>query len=477
MIQEENNKSQNILLVLPYGMCLRQMLTNKILWEGLSEKYNIDVMTPLRIENSDKLGIRNVIQFYSKYRVINFFEKLNNKYISFWRLTELAKFLLDNDLGENLSLRWKWFPEKRKSILFLGALRYSVFYKYFNKLFRLGPYFHPVKRKIKKGDYKFIVIGHVSDIYCTLVSLYANKLDIPLFTITLGLDNYIHGALLYTPDLMLLWGGEHSYEFKSYHLSLYGDLKSSKSYISGNLMHDTYIDRAKNISRNELNILYDLDVDEEIILIPTMDEKFLSNQVGLCKSVVDFIKKFKLKIRVIVRILPGCDVKMWNQYYNDNREYIIIQEPKSSSYDKRNKLTIFDMEKEYHEIDVFLATIKYSSLIVNLYPTTLLLDAMLFNTPSVFAMFDWTDSSDIGTHPQQKFYLAKSITHPYRKGFNILQSQKELNNLLADFFVDNNRDNLVMKELYNEVCGPSCDGKSGERALDSIEKYLLEHNI
>ena len=101
------NKNK-ILIILPYGMCLRQIVLNQTLWDYLVKNYKVDVMTSLELSN-DIVGINKIIDTAPT----NFFEKIlknvSTRSTFSLRASKMVNFFLDNNLGENFALRWKWF--------------------------------------------------------------------------------------------------------------------------------------------------------------------------------------------------------------------------------------------------------------------------------------------------------------------------------------------------------------------------------
>ena len=51
-------KREKMLLLLPYGMCARQILLNKELWHYLSNNYDIDLMSPIKF--TENVGVQNI---------------------------------------------------------------------------------------------------------------------------------------------------------------------------------------------------------------------------------------------------------------------------------------------------------------------------------------------------------------------------------------------------------------------------------
>lgn len=472
MGENDNKKKDCILVVLPYGMCFRQVVLNENLWGYLRKNYEIDLLTPLKLKNKDVVGVRNIFPCRSRNKILGLIQSFNHRLINSWKCFNFMHFLLNADLGENLSLRYRWFPADGKGVFFFGYLRHTRWAGLIKKLFKKLPVLYPTTSYFRKNSYKFVIVTHVLENECIVTSLIANKLKVPVITITLGMDNYRNGLLFYIPDLMLLWGREHLYAFNNFQLPLNKELKKSKHELIGNLIHDNYLKMSEKCTKESFLRMYGLAEDEEVILIPTMTEEYLPNQTALCEIVIDFIRKYNLKVKIIVRTLPGVDVDMWEEFERKYPEFVILQIPTSASYDKRGAVNNVDLDQENKDIEIFVNTIKNSALLVNVYPTTLLVDALLFNTPSVWAMFDWNNASDIGTHPHQKPCIAKAITHPHLKHYNAVSTKDALCEVLYKFFILKQRNNLVSNELYDTVCEFSKDGRSGELAAAHIKDFI-----
>ena len=468
-------KNKKILLVLPYGMCVRQILFNKVLWKYFNDTYQIDILTPIKIEASSLAGVSNINLLDTDSKLTKLYKEISAKSVYLWRLSGMVEFFLNNDLGENFSTRWRWFNEYSKNILIYGALKnYPFIYKFFIWIVSRLSYLYSSKI-LSNDEYKFVLITHVTDIECTLIALGANKKGIPLVTVTLGLDNYRHGPLLYVPDLMLLWGDEQVYEFINYHMSHNEELKRTEYETIGSLIHDLYIERSDKISQSSLKNKFSIDVNIPFILIPAMLEEMLPNQKALCEIVIKFFELHSLKIKIVVRMLPKTDLEMWHKFKDENPDYIILQEPSSAVFDKRNESIPFNEEQSYDDIDEFVYTVKNALLIINLYPTTLILDAMLLGKDSVVAMFDWGSETDVGTHPQQKFYLAKQITHPHWKHYNFLYTREELYKFMYSYLVKGeNTIQLNSMALFDKVCGKSLEGQSGNLASNAIDSFIRD---
>ena len=95
---------------MPYGMCLRQIILNKHLWKYLSENFEIDVITPIEIDSAI-LDPVNVIDLNKSNTLSLFLKKISSRSIHYLRASKMMDFYLDNNIGENLALRWMWFKD------------------------------------------------------------------------------------------------------------------------------------------------------------------------------------------------------------------------------------------------------------------------------------------------------------------------------------------------------------------------------
>jgi len=467
------NKNK-ILIILPYGMCLRQIVLNQTLWDYLVKNYKVDVMTSLELSN-DIVGINKIIDTAPT----NFFEKIlknvSTRSTFSLRASKMVNFFLDNNLGENFALRWKWFGDQAKHIVVMSAL---VSLRFIGAFIKSSLYFfskiYPVFF-LKKNKYNFVIITHTSDLNCTMLGLGANHLKIPLISITLGLDNYAHGPLLYKPDLMLLWGDEQLDDFNKYHLSHNKELLNTECHKIGSLIHDNYLQLKKSEYKDYLLENYLLNKTQKFILVAAMIEEIIPNQTVLCELVIKFLEEHNLQHKLLIRKLPHIDNDLWREFYNKYPNRVIIQEPKSASFDKRSDSLKFDLKTSKEDLEEFVQTLDRSELIVGLYPSTLLLDAMLFNKQSAVAAFDWTEKQKFGGHPQEKFYLSKKYTHQHREHFNFLYSKESFYSFLVEILLEKTNFPEQRREIFTKITGSSIDGFSGEKAVKAIDEFSKKY--
>lgn len=463
-----------LLIVLPYGMCLRQIVLNHTLWNYLTQTYQVDVMTSLELSD-DITGIHKVIDTSPTNFFEKFLKRISGRSTFSLRASQMVNFFMDNNIGENFALRWRWFGDQARHILVMsGMVKLKFIGPFIKNSLTFFSKIYPVFF-LYKNNYNLIVITHVSDLDCTMIGLGANNLSIPLISITLGLDNYAHGPLLYKPDLMLLWGDEQLEEFNEYHLPHNKKLLSTECYKIGSLIHDNYlqIQRSENIDYLLENHL--IDANQKFIVVAVMLEEVLPNQTALCELLIKFLEEKNLKHKLLIRKLPKTDKEIWQEFYEKHSDRVIIQEPQSASFDKRSDSMKFDINSSKRDLVEFVQTLDRCDLIIGLYPSTLLLDAMLFNKQSAVAMFDWTEEQKPGGHPQEKFYLSKQYTHHHRRHYNLLYTKESLYQFLADVLIEKTQFPEERREIFTKITGNSLGGSSGKKAVEALDKFLNQH--
>ena len=485
MSTPQNSNKDTVLVVLPYGMCFRAVVLNKSLWSFLTQKYEVDVMTPLKVTAQVRkdYGIRNILPFRSPKKHLAIVQSIAHRLLHWWKFCDLAHFLFMGDLGENYALRYRWAtPGLRRQMLFFAALNNTIFTRLFKFLFNNAILsLYPTSFYIQENRYKFVLVSHVSESECVLTSIIAEKFGISVITSTLGMDNYMHGLLPFAPDLMLLWGEEQAYEFNQFHLPLNKELSKTKYEIVGSPSYDNYLEISNDSSKCSKEIFQKIlgpaqsNDDIEIILFPAFVEYCNPGQTALTELIVKFIKENSAQIKLLIRVRPNIDEEMWKTFQKKHSENVILQIPQGASYDKSGYRSTFEPEKEQKEMEVFVNTVKYSTLLINPSPSTMIYDSILLDTPSVYALFNWDEK--IATrkaipHQQQKFYLGKSLTYPQRKGFNVIYNKEDFARFLHGFFILKERNGYISKELLKIVATDSADGCSGERTVHAIENFF-----
>ena len=72
-------------------------------------------------------------------------------------------------------------------------------------------------------------------------------------------------------------------------------------------------------------------------------------------SVNEFFKNLKiLKDKLVIRKLPLSDNNLWQKFYEKYPDRVIIQEPRSASFDKRQGSIKFDLDSSNRDISEFV---------------------------------------------------------------------------------------------------------------------------
>jgi len=461
---------KKILVIAPYGMTLRQVVLNKELWSYLCDKYEVHVKTTVNIQKHDEIGIHEII--IPQRNIIN------SVLIGLHTINKMSKildFLVENNLGEHLVFRLKYIDNFASKLFISYFLDRAIKIAKVFRIDQLRSFLSVRVSQVKKENYIFVLVTHISDTMSEIEALAANKLNLPVITYTLGMDNYRHGRILFKPDLMLMWGDEQHYEFATWHRNDFNSIEDIKCETVGNLIYDTYLQCANN-SKLDQYIRDKKACDYEgYVLVPAMSESILPGGSELVRSLIKYFKERKIKYLVIVRSLPGSeDKKIWHQLEKEYINELLIYEPSAGSFDKRGAINVFMIEEEMQEVEIFSAMLLESKLVVNLYPSTVTLDAYLFNTPVIVPLFDWVDSNneEINEHSFNKILFSKLATHPSHKEFNPVFSYDELFKVMDDIILKGNFSRYVGTELFERVCGNSNDMNVGKRTVEAIENFI-----
>ena len=441
---------KKILIVAPFGMTLRQIILNDTFWKYLKDNFEIHIESPIEIENYSDLGISKMFN----YKPRNILEKLALKICNYFfqsikNYTDV-EFFVKNNLGEHLVQRL--IRESKKDMI---LKRYSLqsFLKPIEKpIYSLFVSICKKVTKINREDYSFVLITHISEFKSNIEAICANTINTPVITYTLGMDNYRHGKLLFSPSLMLFWGKEHEYEFRGWHQDKYPAMKYVKHKNTGNLAHDFYTQNINHKLVTDYIFQKKGRSYSRYIVVPAMIESVIPGQTIMIEKLISYLKTRNLDILIIVRILPATDIEMWNNFESKHNEHVLIQEPMGASFDKRGFKNNFEIQQERFDASFFASLLSGTELILNLYPSTVTLDGFLLGTPSILPLFSWQDLNTINEHPYAKIVVAKTLTHPLNKQHNIIFTISELHKALDDILINKKGGSFVGKELFNFVC-------------------------
>lgn len=473
----DKKNRRKILVVIPYGMCFRNVVLNNTLWSYLTGNFIIDIATPLIINQRDKRIIRvNRIYNYNNKKYKLFYKiliSLNARIHHIEQFMDLSDFFLKNGLGWPLVSRYhdsyRGREDLTKNLFFWPAIKRTCIGKLLKRIIRFFPLFHPFNRTLKKNNYDFIIITHNSEYQCVIIAQIANKLKIPVVCIPLGLDNILHGPILFFPDLMLLWGNEQKHEFEKIQIPWNEKLSRTKIEIVGCVIYDNYLnsDNDKQYFYN----LYNIKQNEKIILFTAHIEHTHPGHIDICETIIKFIKDNSLKARLLVRLRPGFDVEMWKRFQQDNINYVILQIPKGVSFDKSLKAQKIDIEKEIEEIRIFSASFTNSSIVVTRALSTTYTDSLALATPCIVVQYYKKDRHRMDAF--KNYFAQVSTFYPYWNIINMAYNEEKFIQFLQRSLIDEenvNIDDNNRKLLYNQVF--SLDGNAGQRAVDAIINYF-----
>src|SRR5579864_5251624 len=236
-----------VLLVLPYGMCFRNIVMNETLWRYLTSAFQVDVLTDFTIRDPTALGIRRVLPIARRGLLERAAAAVNYAAVHCLRLLNETKFFVTADLGSTWAGIYRHLLRtdgKRARLLLFGAIRelgnrWPA--SWIVALFNAFPLACPPLRVLRRGAYAFVVLGHTNENWCILAGRRANRLGVPVVGAVMGADNLLHGLLEFVPDLLLCWGEEQARELRDYHVPLAPALARTRSEVVGTLVYDNYV--------------------------------------------------------------------------------------------------------------------------------------------------------------------------------------------------------------------------------------------
>ena len=388
-------------------------------------------------------------------------------------MLDLSDFFLKQGLGWPIVSRFHETlmakDELTKDLFYWPALKRSFLGNFYKWIFNLFPLAYPHESLLKKEEYEFIINTHNSEPSSVLISRAANKQNIPVVCMPLGLDNIMHGPLLFTPDLMLFWGEEQENEFKTMQIPWNNSLSETKTKIVGCLIYDNFFEFKQ--SKDFFYEQYDLREDEKIILFPVHIEDNHPGQISICKTIVSFIEKNKLSAKLMVRLRPNFDIDMWKEFQKDNPNKVILQIPKGVSFDKSSSFLEMDIEIELNETEIFASSFSSSSVVVGRALSTTYTDSIFLGTQTIIAQY-YDDKKR--TKVFQRMFDQVCTFYPYyKKGYEFAFSEEELIEFLERNLLDNPEIVIEQKkiELLKKQVG-DLESKSGLKAITAINEFF-----
>lgn len=471
-----------ILLVFNYGAAIKNFIFNETLWDYLTKKYYVDVISDTYIENYPKIGIRKFFKFDMN---ISYLKKLLRK-IDYYIISRVfiihyASLLLETGFGflyGEIHRTWLRKEREKSQYLFWGAIGKTRLFRTLKSFIDAFPKFiHLWCPFLREEDYKFILIANFIASPGYFLARYGNKRKIPVFASIMGIDNVSTGGpFMATPDILFLWGNEQLNEFGQIQKKYNANFANSKVMLTGNLIFDTYLCLSREINcRNELKVRFGVPDNYELILFPAYVEYLWPKQNLLCKKILKFISENNLPVKLLVRVRPGFDEDMWKKLQEETKGEIIIQIPRGSAYDKSSKMSSLVPDEAFEDIKEFIIVFKSASLLILPSFSSTVVDASLFGVPSFVAAFGYggyTTPLD-----EYRYFNMLKIFYPHRADYHVFFEEKELFDALDSFFIKNRRENFKASRRLFEEISFSDDAGAGKRYIEAIESYFGNQSL
>jgi hypothetical protein len=467
-----------VLIVLPYGMCFRNIVMNATLWEYLTSAFHVDVMTDFAISDVASLGIRRVLPLTPRGSLARAAAAVNYATAHCLRLLNETKFFMTADLGSTWAGIYRHLLRtegKRGRLLLFGAIR--EFRRYWPASWIVGlinafPRACPALRPLRRDAYALVILGHTNENWCILAGRKANRLGIPVVGAVMGADNLLHGLLEFVPDLLLCWGEEQARELRDYHVPLAPALARTRCEVVGTLVYDNYVATAAapDPEAGSFAAQYRIEPGDDVVLFAAYPTSLLAGQQILGETLVECLRQCRPGAKVIVRLRPGMDPAEWRDFVDRHADVVRLQVPYGAAYDKGDTLSSFDPEEAQRDIALFVRTMLASRLVVLPSLSTMYLDALVFGVPSLIAMYNFEAPDSLIPHRDLKAYVDYTMIDPVFTMLPVATSRRAFAEALTRFFATGDSDGFRAERVFAFQTASSRDGGVGARARQAIER-------
>ena len=473
------NERKKILVDITYGMSFRNIVLNKRFWDFLTKEYDVDLVTPLNFKTSDlkDLGISNIINVsnnslgFVRRKILS----LNYKALHIKRLMDLSDFFLKQHHAWPLVSRFHQSMQDNDKmtidLFFWPAIKRTFAGKHIKNLANFFPLFHPLDSILKKKKYEFLINTHSSEYASVLNSQVANNRNLPVICFPMGLDNIMHGPILFKPAKILFWGEDQEYEFNKFHKNWIEGFSEIQQGMLGSLIFDTLEDTKESIN---INSFYGLKDTDKFLLFCTMPEVNHPGQIEICEEIILFLDLRKYKHKLIIRLRPGIDEPMWENFKAKHPGRVILQSPSGGSFDKSSLRKDMDIRVEIEDISIYASTIKSSSIVISRALSTSYTDALFLGTPAVIPQYYPLNINRTVGFRDMWEQICTVYPH-HRKGYNFAFDNHAFVKYLESVLNNKNKiikeitpgqDYLIKKQLHNS------QKTAGERAIAEIQSFV-----
>lgn len=465
---------EKVLVVIPYGMCFRNVVLNRVFWRFLTSRYEVGVWTPLNLKDPERLGIARVQDYHrafrSPWRWVN--QRLWRSLIAGMRYMRELDFYFYTGLPHIVNfkyLRMLRSNRERRRYFLWHWIGYGPAGAIAERILEWLEATGAVKAALRDVGYKCVVLTHTSEESCVHVGRVAGQLGIPVVAIPLGLDNLSHhGPLLFRPDLVLACGPEQEREFRELQAAFNPHLQTTKCKPVGCLVFDRYLEAQPG--KDLLEKRYGIGEHERVILFATSIEGHHKGHLRQCESILDEIRLSGGDLRLVVRVRPGLDEEMWMGLAKRHPK-VVLQIPSGSTYDKSSRRDQIDEATELADLNEFVATLRRASLVITAGFSSVYLDAALFGTPATVVGYN---DLEVLRHCALRLYLTYSLVrYPSWREYNVVFDDAELRSVVHHLVeVGKAHDRLPTTMLAEKVLAP--DGQAGRRAADAMKAFFGE---
>lgn len=377
-----------------------------------------------------------------------FFQKIAFKLL----LTKTTKIQTYNDLME----KKEYFQFiSRKTVSFLGSLKlirtlFRFVYFYFSKTDFFSQYFD-------KYDPDLVFSMDTKHMFDSQLIFEAKKRKIKTIGMVRSWDNLTaKGVLKVIPDNLIVYNETIKVEAIKY-----SDVKSDSIYMSGIPNYDIYTNE-KRTNRNDFLKKIKVDNSKKIILFAPTGNHYSKTDSQIMEILDDSIKNNLIpnNVHIIVRFPPGDFVDTKNFQPGNNFSYDFVVPDTKLDNIKDNEMTL--------EKSLYLADLIFHSEVVIAGPSTILVDAITLDKPSIAIGFDGFEN--------KKYYESIARLFDYSHMSNLLstgavklaKNRQELLKFINEYLKNPNLNKKERLDAVRQQCF-KLDGKASSR----ISKFIL----
>ncbi|MDO8467198.1 MAG: CDP-glycerol glycerophosphotransferase family protein [bacterium] len=238
---------------------------------------------------------------------------------------------------------------------------------------------------------------------------------------------------------------------------IYADMPAGRIFVSGIPHFDRY-KTGTRAPRDRFLQEIGLDPDKKTILYLPVGRAASDDDADMMKFFADLLsdKRLKFPTQLIFRFPPNDEIVAEGKFPNG----VVIQTPGRRFSLKRGS----DWDMNEDDFRILADTITSSDVVVG-YPSTMMIDAAIFDKPVINIAYERRP------HPRNFILWAYEVDH-YRSVLNtgavrLVKNDDELIDQLNAYFADPSSDREGRRRLVAEQCGAQ-DGKAGKRVADFL---------